>query len=202
MAIKARPGEQYTLRRKLLKLFGGAFHIYDAQGNVAAYCAMKAFKLKEDLRVYTAEDRAQELFRIGARSIIDFGSTYDVSLPSGEKLGSLRRKGMKSSFLRDEWAVLDHEEREIATLAERGSTFGLMLRRYGPFGELAYLISPQRFDLVRSSDQERIASLRQHANPIIYRLGISIEADDQQLDELMVLAAACVIGAIEGRQSS
>jgi len=202
MAISAAPGEQYTLRRKLLKLFGAAFHIYDAEGAVAAYCTMRAFKLREDLRVYTGEDQSEELFRIGARSIIDLGATYDIKLPTGDPLGSLRRKGVKSTFLRDEWVVLDPEEREIATLRERGSTLGLMLRRYGPFGELSYLFSPQRFELIRASDQATIAVLRQHVNPIIYRLGISIEADDEQLDELVVLGAACLVGAIEGRQRS
>ena len=32
------------------------FHIYDEAGNVAFYSKMKAFKLKEDLRIYSGED--------------------------------------------------------------------------------------------------------------------------------------------------
>ena len=36
MSIQAAQGEKYTIRRKVFKLFGAAFHIYDAQGRVDA----------------------------------------------------------------------------------------------------------------------------------------------------------------------
>ena len=88
-----QPGEKYTIRQKVFKVFGGAFHIYDNQGNVIAYCKQRAFKLKEDLRVYTGEDCSKEFLRIKARNIIDFGATYDILLPDGTSLGSVRRKG-------------------------------------------------------------------------------------------------------------
>ena len=44
--------KQYLFRRKVLKLFGGAFHIYDGRENLVLYSKMKEFKLREDLRVY------------------------------------------------------------------------------------------------------------------------------------------------------
>lgn len=43
----------YTIRRKVLKLFGGAFHIYDGEGNLVLYSKMKAFKLREDIPLYS-----------------------------------------------------------------------------------------------------------------------------------------------------
>ena len=46
----------YLIRQKIFKLFGAAFHIYDPAGNVAFYSKQKAFKLKEDIRIYTNED--------------------------------------------------------------------------------------------------------------------------------------------------
>ena len=61
MPIKAKPGEQYTVRRKVLKIFGAAFHVYDEHGSVVGYCKQKAFKLKEDIRLYTGPDRAETL---------------------------------------------------------------------------------------------------------------------------------------------
>ena len=53
---------QYVIRKKILKLFGGAFHIYNSAGAVVGYTKMKAFKLKEDLRMYESEamQKAQE----------------------------------------------------------------------------------------------------------------------------------------------
>src|SRR5688500_7427304 len=89
----------YTIRRKLMKLVGGAYYVDDPSGQVVLYANQKGFKLKEDIRLYTGEDMTQELVTIKARSVIDFGATYDVvDAPTGQKLGALRRKGLKSAF--------------------------------------------------------------------------------------------------------
>lgn len=55
----------YLVRRKVFKLAGGAFHIFDAHGQFVMYSHMKAFKLKEDIRRYTGEDRQHELLAQG-----------------------------------------------------------------------------------------------------------------------------------------
>ena len=89
MGIKAGPGEVYTVRRKVLKIFGAAFHVYDAQGGLVGYCKQKAFKLKEDIRLFTDESCSTELLRLAARQMIDFGATYDVTTPQGDAIGSL-----------------------------------------------------------------------------------------------------------------
>src|SRR6185503_13579603 len=47
------PESQYMIRRKVLTLFGAQFHIYNAEGKVVGFSKQKAFKLKEDIRVYT-----------------------------------------------------------------------------------------------------------------------------------------------------
>ncbi len=195
MAIKAAPGERYTVRRQVFKLFGGGFDVYDASGLPVGYCRQRAFRLKEDMRVYTDRSETTELFRISARQVIDFGATYDVRLPSGDLVGSLRRKGVRS-LLRDQWVVLNPAGEEIATLLEDSGWLAFARR----FIDYVSLISPQRFTL-STADGARIASFRQHFNPFVYRLGIGIHADHDYIDDLMVLAAACLVAAIEGRQS-
>ncbi|MFT5424307.1 MAG: hypothetical protein ACI89L_002101 [Phycisphaerales bacterium] len=191
----ARPTEQYTIRRKILKLFGSAFFVYDESGQIAGYCKQKAFKLREDIRIFTSTECTTELVVLKARSIIDFGATYDVSLPSGEIIGSFRRKGLKSTFLRDEWLVFDASGQHLGTLAERGSV-GPFIRRYV---EIVAAFMPQKFDL-HDASQRPVASYRQHFNWFIYRLGVAVLAEDTELDELMLLAGGCLIAAIEGRQ--
>ncbi len=69
---------EYIIRRKVFKLFGAAFHIYDTHGNLAFYSKQKAFKLKEDIRVYGDTEMTSELILIKARGVIDLGMTYDV----------------------------------------------------------------------------------------------------------------------------
>ena len=60
---------------------------------------------------------------------------------------------------------------------------------------------PQRFEVFRESDGAHVATLRQHFNLFIYRLGVAVHQDDEMLDDLMLLGATCLIAAIEGRQS-
>jgi len=196
MGVTPAAGEKYTIRRKVLKLFGAAFHVYDENGSVIGFCKQKAFKLKEDLKLYTSEDMTDMLLSLQAQSIIDFSSTYTVKLPDGTSLGSLRRKGMKSSFVRDEWLMFDAEGTEVAMIRETGSVAPLA-RRYV---DNAAILFPQKFELIRASDSKVIAVFRQHFNPFIYRLGIAIREQDEGIDELFILGSACLISAIEGKQ--
>lgn len=189
--------EKYTIRRKVFKIFGAAFHVYDEHGSVIGYCKQKAFKLKEDIKLYTGEDMSELLLSLQAQSVIDFSSTYTVQLPDGTSLGSLRRKGMKSSFVRDEWLVFGEDGQEIAVIREMGS-FAPFARRY--IDNISVFL-PQKFEVLRDTDKKTIAILRQHFNPFISRLGVAILEEDEALDELLLLGAACLITAIEGRQS-
>lgn len=203
MAFDIRPGEAYTIRRKVFKLLGAAFHIYDPQGQVVGYCKQKAFKLKEDIRIFTDESCTTELVVIKARSVIDFGASYDVTVGAaggaagaGGSLGSFRRKGLKSSFIRDHWLVFDRSGTQVAEMIEDGS-FLAFARRYI---EIVAAFSPQKFTL-KKMDGTVVARYRQHFNWFVYRLSVAVEKDDPQLDDLVILAGGCLICAIEGRQS-
>jgi uncharacterized protein YxjI len=196
MAFSAAPGERYTIRRKILVLFGASFHVYDEHGAVVAFCRQKAFRLREDIRLYTDESMSRELLTMRTRSIIDFGATYDVTLPTGEVIGSLRRKGLRS-FARDSWRIFGADGREAASLSEDSTILALGRRLAAPIA----LLCPQKFE-VRTPDGRNIATLRTHFNPLVYRLGIAIHAEDPDVDELLLLAVGCLIAAIEGRQES
>jgi uncharacterized protein YxjI len=47
----------YLFRRKVFKIFGGAFHIYDERGNLLFYSKQKAFRIREDFRVFSDENQ-------------------------------------------------------------------------------------------------------------------------------------------------
>jgi hypothetical protein len=175
----------------VLTIFGAKFHIYDANNKLLGFSEQKAFKLKEDIRVYTDESKSDERVVIKARSIIDFGAAYDVyDSKQQKKVGALKRKGW-SSLVRDSWIVMDADDREIGTLQEDSMVMALV-RRF-----LSNLI-PQKFHL---SDQAGtgLASFRQHFNPFVFRLTVTIY-DGSPLSPLLVLAAGVLLVAIEGRQ--
>lgn len=182
----------YMIRRKVLKFFGGAFHIYNPANELAFFCEMKAFKLKEDIRLYTGEDKQTEVLRISARQIIDIAATYDIyDSTDAQKIGALRRKGLKS-IIKDEWIIMDSQDREIGLIAEDSMAMAL-LRRF-----LTNLI-PQKFD--GTINGMTVFKFKQNFNPFVLKINMDFSMDmGKMLDRRMGIAAAILLSAIEGRQ--
>ena len=182
---------RYTIRRKVLQIFGAGFHVFDEGNRVIAFSRQKAFKLKEDIRVFTDESMATELLRIGARQVIDFSAAYDV-IDSGadRKIGAAQRRGLRS-VLRDSWQLLDADDQVVARIEEDSAGLAF-LRRF-----LTNLI-PQTFH-VRDHQGREQATLKVHFNPFVYRMTVDV-ASGCTLDRRLVFAAAVLVAAIEGRQ--
>src|SRR5216117_1823603 len=110
----------YLIRKQVFKLLGNAFHIYDQNNQVVFYCNMKAFKLKDDITVFTGEDMQFPVLSIKSRNILDFSAAYDiVDTTNNEKIGVIKKKGLKS-ILRDEWIIMNSAEQEIGSIKEDG----------------------------------------------------------------------------------
>ena len=59
--------ERYTIRRRLFVFAGASFDVSDAEGRPVAFCRQKAFRLKEDLRLFTDPQQSGELLAIRAQ---------------------------------------------------------------------------------------------------------------------------------------
>jgi len=179
----------YLIRRQVFKFMGASFHIYDKDTKLVGYSKQKAFKLKEDIRVFADQRQSKELLLIQALQVIDFSGTYDmVDSEVGTKVGTAQRKGF-SSLLRDSWQLYDAYGQQVASLKEDSAGMAMM-RRF-----LSNLI-PQKFHTEGGGDQ---VIFKQHFNPFIYRLEVSIP-QSCTLDRRLVLGTAVLIAAIEGRQ--
>jgi hypothetical protein len=192
---QALPATTYTVRRKVFKLFGNAFHVYDAQGRLLFYSKQKAFKLREDIRLYTGEDMQTEVLHIQARQIIDFSAAYDVYDSMGrQKVGALKRKGWKS-LVRDEWILMDASDREIGVVKEDSTGLALLRR----FVDAVSFFFPQKFHVEVAG--RPVCLIKQHFNPFVYKLTLDFSANTQGLlDPRMGIAAGLLLAAIEGRQ--
>ncbi len=188
--------DRYQVRSKFLRLFGGAYHIYDDAGGLALYSEMKRFRLKEDIRLYDDESMTRERLRISTQSIFDISGAYDVvDSAGGERIGTLRRAGLSSTFMRDRWAILDADGREIGEIQE-DSLLKALARR---FVEFVSFILPQKYHV--NIDGALAATIQQRFNPVILKLDVDFSADaDQRLDRRLGLAAAVLLSAVEGRQ--
>lgn len=183
--------DQYWIRRKFWSFLGASFHVYSTDDRMLAFTRQKAFKLKEDIRVFEDEAKTKPLLTVQARQIVDFSAAYDiVDTTTGSKVGAARRKGW-SSILRDSWELLDANDQPVAKIVEDSRGMAL-LRRF-----LTNLV-PQRFD-VKDMSGRSIATLKQRFNPFIHKLDVTIR-DADVLDRRVLFGAAVLISAIEGRQ--
>ncbi len=181
----------YLLRRKVFKLFGGAFHVYDRSDNIVFYSEQKAFKLKEDLRLYSGEDKSEEILIIKTPQMLDIGAVYYVTDPiNDEDVGAIKRKGLKS-MVKDEWVFLSPDEFEIGKLTEK-SFLGAMISRF-------LNIIPQKY-IIHSENGEKVAHIKQHFNPFILKYSMDIPNFNTQIDRRLLLGAGILLAAIEGRQ--
>jgi len=183
--------DKYLFRKKVFKLFGEAFHIYGPDNDLAFYSKQKAFKVREDFRIYADLDCEEELINITTPQIMDFGSTYFVDdSKSDMTIGAIRRKGMKS-MIRDEWTLLSKDEEEIGKLTE-SSLGGALLSRFLKF-------VPQKYSIL-DNNGSKVADIKQHFNPFVLKYSMNIVARNSLIDPRLLVATGILLAGIEGRQ--
>ena len=186
--------DSYMVRQKALKLLGEEFHIYsdDSMQQLIGYSKQKALTLKEDIRVYSDEQKSTELICIKARSIIDLGAGYDITdSQTGEAVCSFKREGLKSMF-KDSWKVMDSSGNQIGTISEDSGVLALV-RRFAPGGSL---LIPQEFVLSMGASS---IEFTQKMNPFVHKMNVT-KIQSSGIDPRVVLAATMLLIAIEGRQ--
>lgn len=181
---------RYIARKKIFSALGGKLHIFNDSGELLLFAEMKAFRLKEDITLYSDETMSRELLRIKARKILDISSTYDVyDVETGETVGSLRRKGLKSLF-KDEWAIQDTHDNEIGSIKE-DNAFLALLRR-------AIAIIPLKY--VLEIGGQVIPAFRHNFNPFVTKITADFSGDRQgKLDRRLGMAATILLCLIEGK---
>jgi len=189
--------QRFLIRRKFLTLAGAKFHVFNEAGAIILYSRMKAFKLKEDITIFTDESMREPLVRIRARRIIDFAATYDVfDVSTGQEyqIGALRRKGVKS-LIQDEWLIYNTRDQQIGLIKEESTALAL-LRRLIAF---TALFLPQQYDFTIGNHS--VGFMKQTFNPFIMKMTADFSQDTQgYLDRRLAASAAVLLCVIEGKQ--
>ena len=94
------------------------FNITDRNGNYVCYVRQKMFRLKEDVVIFADESRTDELYRIKANQWIDFNASYSITQRSGNTVGILARRGMKSLW-KSTYHILDQNKTAKYSITER-----------------------------------------------------------------------------------
>ena len=166
------------------------------RGIPVAFVRQKRMALKEDIRFFKDENETEELFRIKARSLMEFGGRYDVTTPDGEKIGVLG-KVFGKSLLRSTWAIMGADEQELAVAKER-SQFWAIVRRvidqvpYGDFIPIVFHFRIDRGD-EHLGDFTRAIGIRDK-----YTLDLSGDAD-RTIDRRLAIALGIALDALQSR---
>jgi hypothetical protein len=70
--------------------------VTDNAGRLLMYVKQKAFKLKEAVTVFADEAQTRPLYSIKADRVIDISAQYAITDETGQQVGVLQRKGMRS----------------------------------------------------------------------------------------------------------
>ena len=84
-----------TLSFKILAI-ARQLSVRDAGGSLVCYVKQRAFKLKEAVTVFADEAQTTPLYKMAADRVIDFSAQYNFTDAHGRRLGSVRRRGMRS----------------------------------------------------------------------------------------------------------
>ena len=162
------------------------------------YSKQAAFKWKEDIRVYTSDSMTDELLVIKRGTCSTSAPTFDVFDPrnAGRAVGSLRRKGWKSSLFRDEWSIFTADGVEFGMIQEDSGSLA-PLRRF--VGSMMQLLSPQAYNV--SAGGAPVAHFQTNRNPFVYKLAVTTAPEaGKHIDPRLILAGSIPITAIEGKQ--
>jgi uncharacterized protein YxjI len=167
-----------------------------ADGQPVAFVRQKKLAIKEDIRFFADESETEELFRIKARSVLEFGGRYDVTTPTGETIGALE-KVFGQSLLRSTWRVVGADDSELAVVKER-SQFWAIVRRVidaVPYGDFIPIVFHFRID---KGDR--------HLGDFTRRLGVRDTYDldltgdtERTIDRRLAIALAVALDALQSR---
>ena len=180
------------------------FSLPDAQGDEGeqfAFVEQKRFKFKEDIRFFTDETKRVELLRIKARQRFDPAARYDITGPTGEKIGEIQ-KVFGRSLLRSTYRLFDPSGNQLCEATERNLAVALFRRIVGfvPFlDDVAnWLPIPYHFVFTRG-DQVLVHHTRR-AWKFTDHYTIDCTPDAARtLDRRLVLAAAVGMDALQAR---
>ncbi|MCP9486583.1 MAG: hypothetical protein MSC30_12025 [Gaiellaceae bacterium MAG52_C11] len=197
--MSANPSDWLTQDRftidQLIRPMANLYRISAGETPVA-FVRQKKLAIKEDIRFYADETQTDELFRIKARSLMEFGGRYDVTTPAGEKIGVLG-KVFGKSLLRSTWSIMDADERELGIAKER-SQFWAIVRRVidaVPYGDFIPIV----FHFTIDADDRHLGDLtRRLGLRDTYDLDLTGDAE-RTIDRRLAIALGIALDALQSR---
>ena len=171
-----------------------------AEGQPVAFVRQKRLAIKEDIRFFVDENETEELFRLKARALMEFGGRYDVTTPAGERIGVLE-KVFGKSLLRSTWRVLDASEQELAIAKERSVPVAILRRLIDavPYGDFVPIPFHFTIDTVVDGGDRHLGDLnRRFGVRDTYDLDLSGDTE-RMIDRRLAIALGIALDALQSR---
>ena len=152
--------------------------------------------IKEDIRFFADENEVRELWRIKARSLMEFGGRYDVTTPEGERIGVLG-KVFGKSLLRSTWSIMDANEQELAIAKERSVPIAILRRVIDavPYGDFV----PIPFHFTIDDGERHVGDLnRRFGIRDTYDLDVSGDVE-RKIDRRLAVSLGIALDALQSR---
>jgi uncharacterized protein YxjI len=161
-----------------------------------AFVRQKRMAIKEDIRFFADENEVRELWRIKARSLMEFGGRYDVTTPEGERIGVLG-KVFGKSLLRSTWSIMDTDEQELAIAKERSVPIAVLRRVIDavPYGDFV----PIPFHFTIDDGERHVGDLnRRFGIRDTYDLDVSGDVE-RRIDRRLAVSLGIALDALQSR---
>jgi uncharacterized protein YxjI len=161
-----------------------------------AFVRQKRMAIKEDIRFFADENETHELWRLKARSLMEFGGRYDVTTPEGETIGVLG-KVFGKSLLRSTWQILDSTEQELGIARERSVPIAILRRVIDmvPYGDFV----PVPFHFTIDAGERHIGDLnRRFGIRDTYDLDVSGDVE-RTIDRRLAVSLGIALDALQSR---
>ena len=178
----------YRIRKKVLALTN-QYWIEGQAGNPLGYSTQKMIRIKEDIRIFTDENMAQELFRIQQLNWSDAWGEFGVlDSATNQTVGFVRRKAL-TSILRSEWEIYNAARQLLGGIYESAGR-GLA-RRFVPGGALV----PQKVTVTLNG--QPVATIDQRFKVVGDVWDINCQWAPPSFDRRVLLSCALLMGMIE-----
>ena len=188
-------GEDHFTIGQLIRPMVNLYKI-SAGSTPVAFVRQKRMAIKEDIRFFADENEARVLWRIKARSLMEFGGRYDVTTPEGEKIGVLG-KVFGKSLLRSTWSIMDAGEQELAVAKERSVPVAILRRVIDavPYGDFV----PIPFHFTIDAGERHVGDLnRRFGIRDTYDLDVSGDVD-RRIDRRLAVSLGIALDALQSR---
>jgi len=175
--------------------------VRDARAQLVFYVRQKALKLKESVTVFGDEGQTLPRYTIQADRVLDFNARYNFADTEGRRLGSLRRRGMRSIW-KAHYEIYDEADRLVLEIKEENAWTKVADALLGEIPIVGmftgYLFHPA-YLLTRPSDPPGTAALRLVKQPAFFegKFTLTKHADLTPPDETRALLALLMMILLE-----